>query len=88
MIPSVATWHWAGWAVSDHGIYLGESDSSNALAFYSFTTEQTVPLFGMARSLPVVDSSSFTVSADGRWLMYSQVDRGECDLMLVENFDL
>ena len=88
VIPSVATWHWAGWAVSDHGIYLGESDSSNALAFYSFTTEQTVPLFGMARSLPVVDSSTFTVSADGRWLMYSQVDRGECDLMLVEDFDL
>jgi serine/threonine protein kinase len=27
-----------------------------------------------------------TVSPDGRWLLYSQVDQQSCDLMLVENF--
>jgi Tol biopolymer transport system component len=27
-----------------------------------------------------------TVSPDGRWLLYSQIDQQSCDLMLVENF--
>ncbi len=31
-------------------------------------------------------SLGLTVSPDGRWLLYSQIDQATCDLMLVENF--
>src|SRR5262249_35865791 len=38
--------------------------------------------------LPIVNSgnSVFSVSPDGRWIIYARVDRSESDIELVENF--
>jgi Tol biopolymer transport system component len=44
---------------------------------------------GKLEPVAAIDKDSalgLTVSPDGRWLLYSQVDQTSCDLMLVENF--
>ena len=47
------------------------------------------PATGKVEVVAAIDKDLYyglTVSPDGRWLLYSQVDQATCDLMLVENF--
>jgi Tol biopolymer transport system component len=70
------------YAIARSGIYfLHEKSELRHLAFADGTT-RTI------RSLPIQFSGGpwFAVSPDERWLLYTQVDQGGSDLMLVENF--
>jgi hypothetical protein len=33
-----------------------------------------------------VDGPSFSISRDGRWILYATVEREESDILMVENF--
>jgi Tol biopolymer transport system component/DNA-binding winged helix-turn-helix (wHTH) protein len=77
------------WAVGRNGICffdLAHPDPP-ALKFYGFANRQTM----LVRQLPnnvrmPLESRSVSVSTDGRWILYTQVDQDGSDLMLVENF--
>jgi Tol biopolymer transport system component len=59
-----------------------EVNSSNTLRFFSFATGQTSVVATLQKPLQL----GITVSSDGKSALYSQLDRLEEDLMLVENF--
>ena len=64
-------------AIWDQGIYFLQNDALYSLSFES----------GEIQEIAEVDLLRFnTVSSDGRWILYGQIDQHESDLMLVDNF--
>ena len=71
------------WALTSRGIYFVPADAPRSLRYYDFVTKQIHSLFEIERDL----DEGLSVSADGRWVIYSQ-QRGDfnSDIMLVEHF--
>ena len=76
---------WDGFVVVDAGIYFiptpAAGAASSSINFLSFAT-------GKIRSVATTDrpADGLTVSPDGRWILYTQLDQDVSELMLVENF--
>ena len=72
-------------AVVKEGIYfIPRPDSAGrySIQFFNFATKRI-------RSITTIESpvaDYLSVSPDGRWILYSQIDQSGSDLMLVENF--
>jgi eukaryotic-like serine/threonine-protein kinase len=79
--------YWRYWAVHDSGIYFVAPVASArpAIKFFSFITHAVAQL-GVLERDPLQGPPGLTISPDGRWLLYAQVDQSVSDLMLVENF--
>jgi eukaryotic-like serine/threonine-protein kinase len=77
------------WALTEQGIYFGEMSSSAApvLKFYRFATHQ-VETFKEFSKETIFDpeATAFSVSPDGQWIIYTQLDQAGSDLMLMENY--
>lgn len=78
---------WRHWAVTEAGIYFATEaqPKQTLIEFFSFATRQvtllaTIPK-GLDRSTP-----GLSVSPDGRWLIWSQLDQQGSDILLLENF--
>jgi Tol biopolymer transport system component/DNA-binding winged helix-turn-helix (wHTH) protein len=73
----------AGWVPDHHGIYF--IAPARRIAYYRFATGDITPIAALAKE-PGVLNTGLALSPDGRWLLYSQLDRSGADIMLVENF--
>jgi Tol biopolymer transport system component len=81
----IASSSWMNFTVTPKGIYFIPAvveGAPAAIEFFDFTTRAVRRVV----QLPRPPGLGLSVSHDGRWLLYSQVDRYESDLMLVENF--
>jgi Tol biopolymer transport system component/DNA-binding winged helix-turn-helix (wHTH) protein len=78
---------WAYWALVEKGIYYIRSDGKDhfMIEFFDFTTRKA-KLIAPLEKIPTPWEKGFAVSADGNWLLYSQLDQHNSDIMLVENF--
>jgi WD40-like Beta Propeller Repeat len=77
------------WSLTGQGIcFFDLSGSSHAaLKFYNFATGKATFLRGFSKDTPVdTGNSALTVSRDGRWILYTQLDQSVSNLMLVENY--
>ena len=76
---------WCSFAVADHGIFFLTASADHAdhtdIRFFSFGTEEIKKVFSTTKY-----ANCPAISPDGRSLLYSQLDREDSDLMLVENF--
>jgi Tol biopolymer transport system component/DNA-binding winged helix-turn-helix (wHTH) protein len=80
---------WNAWTLSSHGIYFFDvSDwpepthgTKTLLKFFNLDSKQIYQLAVLGKP-----ASGMDLSPDGRRLIYTQVDRIDRDLMLVENF--
>jgi dipeptidyl aminopeptidase/acylaminoacyl peptidase len=79
--------YWRYWAVQEQGIYFVAPVASArpAIKFFSFATRRVTQL-GVLERDPLQGPPGFTVSPDGRWVLYAQADQSISDIMLVENF--
>jgi Tol biopolymer transport system component/tRNA A-37 threonylcarbamoyl transferase component Bud32 len=79
--------YWRYWAVLDDGIYFVApvATARPAIKFFNFATRRVMQL-GVLDGDPLQGPSGFTVSPDGRWVLYAQADQSISDIMLVENF--
>ena len=77
---------WCMWKLTDRGIYFIKPDSSQKghIYFYSLSTRQTIQIATTEKTIYAY--SGIDVSPDGGSLLYTQVDRIESDIMLIENF--
>ncbi len=77
-------------SVTPQGIYFIQApnqdipDSSYSTRFFDFGTERVETITSMPPSVSVWGGLS--ISPDGRFMLYSQLDQSQSDLMLVENF--
>jgi Tol biopolymer transport system component len=77
------------WALTEDGIYFAEINSSKVpvLKFYRFATRQTEIFREFSKDTRLqLYSTAFSVSPDGQWILYTQLDQESSDLMLMENY--
>jgi len=67
--------------VVPRGIYFMPFDTPRSLHYFDFATKRLQPVFDVNKFFR--DPS---VSPDGHWVLYTEMDEGNADLMLVENF--
>jgi serine/threonine protein kinase len=75
---------WANWDLAKNGIYyVLESDEDNlVIYFYDFANNKITELANLGN----IAIHDFCVSPDRQWVLYSQVERHESNIMLIENF--
>jgi Tol biopolymer transport system component len=67
------------------GLYYVEWNRGNreqAIAYYDFATRKSTQAFAAKNA----DIANFSISPDGKYVLYSRVDQSETNLMLVEGF--
>ncbi len=79
------------WGVLNQGIYFFNLKATPrpAFQFFGFTARQLKPIPARPNELPLFTSGeppAVTVSPDGRWILYVQLDHTESDIALVGNF--
>lgn len=73
------------WAATPRGIYYSEwLENPPSLNFYEFSSATTKRLLTLPRNRRIGEGLS--VSPDARWLIYSQTDDEQSDIMLVDGF--
>jgi Tol biopolymer transport system component len=79
---------WGYWTVFSEGICLltQRGGSPSTLEFFNFRTSQTRVIGQLPHVRTFGGSPGLSVSADGRWILYRQVDQDDSDIMLLENF--
>ena len=70
------------WELMPNGIYFVPQGSPRTISFYDFATRRTRPVFATDREL----DDGLSVSADGRYLLYSQADESNSNVMIVNDF--
>ncbi|MCI0524835.1 MAG: winged helix-turn-helix domain-containing protein [Acidobacteria bacterium] len=75
---------WRAWNLTEQGIYFAtaENPSRPLIEFFSFTTGKVTQIASLEKPFFL----GLSVSPDGRWLIYSQLDQSGSDIMLMENF--
>ena len=79
-MPNLSVEH--QWAVVTSGIYFVPQTAPRTICFYDFATGHTREIFKADREL----SDGISVSPDGRYMLYSQLDENNSNIMLVNNF--
>jgi Tol biopolymer transport system component len=75
---------WGYWGLTQDGIYYYNA-RTRAIEFFSFATRKVTKVATPERD-PNFFNPGVSVSPDGRWILYAQVDQTVSDIMLVENF--
>lgn len=76
---------WGYWAVADSGIYFVELSDSKKIKFFNFATGRVIDFFALEKP-SITNDAGLTISPDGQWLLFTQVDQSGSDIMLAENF--
>ena len=72
----------AQWAIVSDGIYFSPQDRPRSICFYDFATRQTQEIFKVDKDL----DGDLSISPDRRYMLYSQIDESNADIMLVNDF--
>jgi len=70
------------WVVAKEGIYFTSQDRPRAVCFYDFATRQAHEVFTAENDL----HEGMSLSPDGRYLLYSQINESGASIMLVNDF--
>jgi Tol biopolymer transport system component len=78
------------WAVARGGIYFVDfdvpADAPRPVKFFSVQSRDVAQVGTVENTVSWTNTPGFTVSPDGRWLLYSSLESSDADLMLVDRF--
>jgi Tol biopolymer transport system component/DNA-binding winged helix-turn-helix (wHTH) protein len=74
--------HEARWTLVPDGIYFTPQEKPRSISFYDFATRQTREIFRVDKDL----AEGMSISPDRRYMLYSQIDESNSDIMLVNHF--
>jgi len=83
-VPGFDRQTWWCFAVTDGGVYFVDTPTEQhpAVELFDFKTRQYKTIVTMKGRV----ASGMGVSPDGHWILYSQFDRDDSDIMMAENF--
>jgi Tol biopolymer transport system component/DNA-binding winged helix-turn-helix (wHTH) protein len=70
------------WALVPQGIYFVPADAPKSVRFFDFATKNSRRLFEIDKPF----STGFSLSPDKHWLLYSQIEEQNDDIMMVDHF--
>jgi Tol biopolymer transport system component/DNA-binding winged helix-turn-helix (wHTH) protein len=70
------------WTLVHDGIYFAPQDSPRSICFFDFATRHTREVFKADKDL----GDGMSVSPDGRYMLYSQIDQSNANIMIVNYF--
>lgn len=79
-MPKISDEH--QWTLAQDGIYFTPQDSPRSICFFDFATRKTREIFKAGKDL----AEGMSISPDGRYMLYSQIDESNADIMLFNNF--
>jgi len=79
-MPQVNNWN--AWTTVHGGIYFVPVGSPDSLRYYDFTSRELRDVLRLQKDF----SDGLSISPDGRFLLYSQLDDLNSDIMVVENY--
>jgi hypothetical protein len=78
------------WALAKDGIYFFDWKDvlRPVIQSYSFSSRRSTTFYEFSRGTNLDNSSNtaISISPDGRWILYTQIDQAGSNLVLVENF--
>ena len=75
--------YWTEWCLADDGIYyLNQREGNKSIEFFNFHTNKSTKI----ANVDIKGDGWPIVSPNGQWLLITQEDQNECDIILVENF--
>jgi serine/threonine protein kinase/Tol biopolymer transport system component len=75
--------HQGLWTVVPGGIYFVPVDAPQSLRYFDFATKKIRQIFEAPKNF----GTGLSVSPGGHWILYSQADEDNTDIMLVDHFD-
>jgi len=73
---------YGAWTVAPGGIYFVPSEAPKSLRYFDFKTKEIRPVFDMDKN----SSQGLSTSRDGRWILYTQLEAENANIMLVDPF--
>jgi Tol biopolymer transport system component len=74
------------WVPTESGIYfVTVVEKQTQVHFFDFKSQKARRVFALEKSLPGW-SGGISISRDGKWLLYPQLDERSSDLMMIENW--
>jgi Tol biopolymer transport system component/DNA-binding winged helix-turn-helix (wHTH) protein len=70
------------WSLVQDGIYFTPQDRPRSICFFDFLTRKTREIFKADKDL----DEGMSISPDGRYMLYTQIDENNANIMLVNNF--
>jgi Tol biopolymer transport system component/DNA-binding winged helix-turn-helix (wHTH) protein len=70
------------WTVSREGIFFVPADAPRSLRYFDFATKHVRRLFDAEMEF----GDGLSISPDGRWIIYAQLENANGDIMLVDHF--
>src|SRR5215469_13644709 len=74
--------HQGLWTVVPGGIYFVPADAPQSLRYFDFATKKIRRILEAPKNF----GTGLSVSPGGRWILYSQADEDNTDIMLVDHF--
>jgi len=84
VLEQLAAQLWGYWGLTQDGIYYYNA-KTRAIEFFSFAAHKVTKVATPERD-PISGEPGFSVSPDGRWILYAQSDTNASHIMLVDNF--
>jgi Tol biopolymer transport system component len=73
------------WTVVPEGIYFVPADAPRAICYFDFAKKQVRRIMDVDQDFNS-RNGGLSVSPDGRWVLYAQVDDVSSDIMVVDHF--
>jgi len=85
VVQGVGAFPW--WKLARGGIYFFDGSASpTPLRFFDFATKRVRTITALDFGFRIGRPTTWDLSADGQWILFTRVDQAESDIMLVEDF--